>query len=57
MDQRRLQYMGGIDSMATADAGDIARAESYFKEAMVAVASGNPAPHAVTGSYGCSIKY
>ena len=52
-----LQYMGGIDSIATADASDIARAEPYFKEAMLAVASGSPAPHAVTKPYGCSIKY
>jgi AhpC/TSA family len=52
-----LQYMGGIDSIATADAGDIPHAEPYLKEAMLAVAQGNPAPHAVTKPYGCSIKY
>src|SRR6202789_3301878 len=32
-----LQYMGGIDSLATADAGDIPNAEPYLKEAMLAV--------------------
>jgi peroxiredoxin len=52
-----LQYMGGMDSIATADVGDIARAEPYLKEAMMAVAAGNPAPHPVTKPYGCSIKY
>ncbi len=52
-----LRYMGGIDSIATADPADIARAEPYLKEAMLAVAQGNPAPHAVTKPYGCSIKY
>jgi hypothetical protein len=52
-----LQYMGGIDSLATAEESDIARAEPYLKEAMLAVAQGNPAPHAVTKPYGCSIKY
>jgi AhpC/TSA family len=52
-----LQYMGGMDSMATTDEADIARAEPYLKEAMLAVAQGNPAPHAVTKPYGCSIKY
>jgi peroxiredoxin len=52
-----LQYMGGMDSIATADEADIARAEPYLKEAMLAVAQGNPAPHAVTKPYGCSIKY
>ena len=52
-----LQYMGGIDSIATADVGDIAHAEPYLKEAMLAVAQGSSAPHAVTKPYGCSIKY
>ena len=52
-----LQYMGGIDSIATADVGDIPRAEPYLKEAMLAVAQGGPVPHAVTTPYGCSVKY
>jgi hypothetical protein len=52
-----LQYMGGIDSIATADPNDILRAEPYLKEAMLAVAQGNAPPHAVTKPYGCSIKY
>jgi hypothetical protein len=52
-----LQYMGGMDSIATADAGDIAKAEPYLKEAMLAVAEHRPAPHAVTKPYGCSVKY
>lgn len=52
-----LQYMGGMDSIATADEADIARAEPYLKEAMMAVAQGHAAPHAVTRPYGCSIKY
>lgn len=52
-----LQYMGGMDSIATSDEADIARAEPYLKEAMMAVAQGYAAPHAVTRPYGCSIKY
>jgi peroxiredoxin len=52
-----LQYMGGIDSIATADVGDIAHAEPYLKEAMLAVVQGSPVAHAVTRPYGCSIKY
>ena len=52
-----LQYMGGIDSIATADVGDIPRAEPYLKEAMLAVVQGGPVPHAVTTPYGCSVKY
>jgi peroxiredoxin len=52
-----LQYMGGIDSLATTDEADIGRAEPYLKEAMLAVAAGDPVPHPVTKPYGCSIKY
>jgi len=52
-----LQYMGGIDSIATTDVSDIAHAEPYLKEAMLAVAQGGPVAHPVTRPYGCSIKY
>jgi peroxiredoxin len=52
-----LQYMGGIDSIATADVDDIPRAEPYLKEAMLAVTQGKPVAHAVTTPYGCSVKY
>src|ERR1700681_2682726 len=52
-----LQYMGGIDSIATADIADIPNAEPYLKEAMLAVVQGSPVAHAVTKPYGCSVKY
>jgi peroxiredoxin len=52
-----LQYMGGIDSIATADTADIAHAEPYLKEAMLAVAQGVPVANAVTKPYGCAVKY
>lgn len=52
-----LQYMGGIDSIASADTSDIPQAEPYLKEAMLSVAQGNPVAHPVTRPYGCSIKY
>jgi len=52
-----LRYMGGMDSLATTDAGDIPKAEPYLKEAMVAVEQGKAPPHALTKPYGCSIKY
>jgi alkyl hydroperoxide reductase subunit AhpC len=52
-----LQYMGGIDSIATADISDIAHAEPYLKEAMLAVVQGSPVAHPVSKPYGCSIKY
>lgn len=55
--QGELRYMGGIDSIATTDASDIAKAEPYLKEAMLAVVGGQPVAHPVTRPYGCGIKY
>jgi hypothetical protein len=52
-----LKYMGGIDSLATTDVGDIKTAEPYLKEAMLAVVDGKPVVHPVTRPYGCSVKY
>ncbi len=52
-----LRYMGGIDSIATADVEDIAKAEPYLKEAMLAVVDDKPVAHPVTRPYGCSVKY
>ena len=52
-----LQYMGGIDSIATAEVADIPKAEPYFKEAMLAVIDGQPVTHPVSTPYGCSVKY
>jgi peroxiredoxin len=52
-----LQYMGGIDSIATTDISDIPHAEPYLKEAMLAVVQGSPVAHPVTKPYGCSVKY
>jgi hypothetical protein len=52
-----LKYMGGIDSIATADTADIKNAEPYLKEAMLAVVDGKPVAHPVTRPYGCSVKY
>jgi hypothetical protein len=52
-----LKYMGGIDSIATADVEDIKNAEPYLKEAMLAVADNKPVAHPVTRPYGCSVKY
>jgi peroxiredoxin len=52
-----LQYMGGIDSIASAEASDIRSAEPYLKEAMLAVVEGQAVAHPVTRPYGCSVKY
>jgi peroxiredoxin len=55
--QGELRYMGGIDSIATPDAADIAKAEPYFKDAMLAVIDNRPVAHPVTRPYGCGVKY
>jgi hypothetical protein len=55
--QGELRYMGGIDSIATTEVSDIAKAEPYLKEAMLAVVGGQPVAHPVTRPYGCSVKY
>jgi hypothetical protein len=52
-----LAYMGGADSIASTRDEDIARAEPYAREALEAVAAGEPVPHAVTRPYGCTVKY
>jgi len=52
-----LRYMGGIDSLATTNEADIARAEPYLREAMLALVAGDPVPHPITKPYGCSVKY
>lgn len=52
-----LAYKGGIDSIATADKADIAKAEPYVTEALAAVAAGRKVEKASTRPYGCSVKY
>ncbi len=52
-----LVYAGGIDSIASADADDIPRAEPYLKEALDEVLAGKPVSKPTTRSYGCSVKY
>lgn len=52
-----LIYKGGIDSLATADKADIAKAEPYVSEALTALAVGRKIAANNTKPYGCSIKY
>jgi peroxiredoxin len=52
-----LIYMGGIDSVATADPDDIAKATPYVKVALAEAMSGKPVTNASTRPYGCSVKY
>ena len=52
-----LAYMGAIDDKPTTDKADIAGARNYVREAIAAVAAGQPVKTASTRAYGCSIKY
>lgn len=52
-----LVYKGGIDSLATADKADIAKAEPYVADALAALAAGRKITVNNTKPYGCSIKY
>ncbi len=53
----KLLYMGGIDSIPSAEAGDIATAKPYVKLALAEALAGKPVTDAVTKPYGCSVKY
>ncbi|MBS1222238.1 MAG: alkyl hydroperoxide reductase/Thiol specific antioxidant/Mal allergen [Proteobacteria bacterium] len=53
----KLVYLGGIDSLATADPADIPKATQYVRVALKERAAGQPISAPVTRSYGCSVKY
>lgn len=52
-----LVYAGGIDSINSADAGDIPKATNYVKAALADLKAGRPVANASTRAYGCSVKY
>jgi peroxiredoxin len=53
----KLAYRGGADSIASTRVEDLARAEPYAREAILAVLQDQPVQHAVTRPYGCTVKY
>ena len=53
----KLAYMGGADSIASTRTEDLAVAEPWFRNALVAVHADRPVTRAVTRAYGCSVKY
>lgn len=55
--QGRLRYMGAIDSIRSTRVEDVARAEPFLRDAMIAVREGRQIERAVTPPYGCVIKY
>ncbi len=52
-----LRYAGGIDSIATANKTDVAKADPYFATAARAVLAGEPVERSVSRPYGCTVKY
>jgi peroxiredoxin len=52
-----LVYAGGIDSIASVDPADIARATNYVNAAMADLKAGRPVAKGNTKPYGCSVKY
>jgi hypothetical protein len=55
--QGKLAYKGGIDSIASTNPSDIAKADKYVANALAALASGQKVAQASTRPYGCSVKY
>jgi len=53
----KLAYMGGIDSIASANPADIGKATQYVPAALARVMNGEPVAPSVTRPYGCSVKY
>jgi|KBSSwiStaDraftv2_1062776.scaffolds.fasta_scaffold1114666_1 hypothetical protein len=52
-----LRYMGGIDSIASADEEDLAKATQYVPQALAELKSGKPVSVPTSQPYGCSVKY
>jgi peroxiredoxin len=52
-----LVYKGGIDSIASSDIADIAKAKQYVRVGLGEVLAGKPVGDSSTRPYGCSLKY
>lgn len=52
-----IVYAGGIDSIKSTDAEDVAKAQKYVADALAAIKAGTPIVKATTQPYGCSVKY
>jgi hypothetical protein len=52
-----LVYEGAIDSIASTDPEDIAKATNYVRATLDALKAGKPVAKATTQPYGCSVKY
>ena len=55
--QGMLRYMGGIDSIASADKDDLAKATQYVPQTLAALSQGKAVATKTSQPYGCSVKY
>jgi peroxiredoxin len=55
--QGNVVYQGAIDSIRSADPGDIGKADNYVAQALDALLAGKSPSPATTQPYGCGIKY
>ena len=52
-----LRYMGGIDSIASTDKEDLAKAIQYVPQVLAELKAGKPVSVTTSEPYGCSVKY
>jgi peroxiredoxin len=52
-----LRYMGGIDSIASTDKDDLAKAVQYVPQVLAELNAGKPVSVSASQPYGCGIKY
>ena len=52
-----LRYMGGIDSIASTDEEDLAKATQYVPQALAELKAGKPVSVPTSQPYGCGVKY
>ncbi len=52
-----LLYNGAIDSIKSADKGDIAKATNYVDQALKEIMAGKVVSKSLTRPYGCGVKY
>jgi hypothetical protein len=55
--QGKLAYAGAIDSIASANPADIAKANNFVRSALTDMAGGKAPTTATSAPYGCSVKY
>ena len=52
-----LRYMGGIDSIASTDKDDLAKATQFVPQVLAELKAGKPVSVTTSQPYGCSVKY